>query len=98
VVRCEGTNPVTPQDGVLVMEREGLNFAVDEHLKGETVYYYALFPFQGVPPLYQDDPYNRVSAMATAPYNFAGQMYDLLPAIYQRYDTVLPRYNSDEMS
>lgn len=91
VVRREGTHPVTPQDGVLVAEGLGLNFAADKHLKGETVYYYALFPFQGAPPLYQVDPHNRVSAMATAPYNFAGQMYELLPAIYHRYDTVLPK-------
>ena len=29
--------------------------------------------------------------MASAPYNMAGQMAELLPTIYHRYDTVLPR-------
>ena len=28
--------------------------------------------------------------MATSPYNIAGQMADLLPTLYHRYDTVLP--------
>lgn len=92
VVRREGTHPVTPQDGILVVEGELLNFAVDEKdLKGETVYYYTLFPYQGSPPEYQIDLHNRVSAMASSPYNFAAQMHELLPAIYQRYDTVFPR-------
>jgi hypothetical protein len=27
--------------------------------------------------------------MATAPYNIAGQMADLLPTLYHRYDTVV---------
>jgi hypothetical protein len=39
---------------------------------------------------YLFDPANRVAAMATGPYNLAGQMYDLLPTIYRRYDTQLP--------
>lgn len=98
VVRHEGTHPTSPEDGVLVAEGEGLNSAVDENLKGEAVYYYALFPYKGAPPEYQIDRHNRTSAMATAPYNTAGQMYDLLPAIYHRYDTVLPKTIPDGMS
>jgi hypothetical protein len=98
VVRREGTHPVTPQDGIVVVEGRGLNFAVDAQLKGETVYYYTLFPFKGRPPVYHLDPHNRVSAMATAAYNFAGQMYDLLPAIYHRYDTAFPKADSDKVS
>ncbi len=102
MVRREGTHPTAPEDGLLVVEGEDLPYFLteqgerlyginDENLKGETVYYYALFPYKGAPPEYQVDRHNCVSAMATAPYNFPGQMYDLLPAIYHRYDTVLPK-------
>ncbi|MDH3974179.1 MAG: phage tail protein [Deltaproteobacteria bacterium] len=96
VVRREGRHPASPDDGVLVAEDEGLSFAADKNLKGETVYYYTLFPYKGDPAEYQFDRQNRVSAMATSPFNIAGQMYDLLPPIYHRYDTVLP--DPDEVS
>jgi phage tail-like protein len=86
VVRREGTHPTTPNDGVLVAEGEGLEAAVDHGLKGETVYYYTLFLYQGNPAEYHFDSHNRTAAMATAPYNLAGQMHDLLPGIYHRYD------------
>src|SRR5262249_48909102 len=33
------------------------------------------------------DPHNRVAAMASAPYCMTEQMVELLPALYQRYDT-----------
>jgi hypothetical protein len=62
----------------------------DENLKGETIYYYTLFPYEGEPSEYHFDPHNRISAMASSPYNMAGQMYELLPGIYHRYDTVGP--------
>ncbi len=87
VVRREATHPTLPEDGVLVVEGNGLNSALDEKLKGETTYYYTLFPFKGEPPEYQLDRHNRISAMATSPNNTTGQMYDLLPGIYHRYDT-----------
>lgn len=90
VVRREGTHPVSPEDGVIVAESNGLTSAVDKNLKGETVYYYTLFPYKVNPLEYQIDIHNRTSAMATARYNMTGQMCDLLPAIYHRYDTVLP--------
>jgi hypothetical protein len=104
VVRREGTYPMSPnpasaRDGVVVPEMLGQNYAVDNDLNGEITYYYALFPFKTTGPnntididntSEQIDVHNRISAMATAPYNFAGQMYDLLPAIYHRYDTVPP--------
>ena len=86
VVRREGTHPTTPDDGVMVADAMGLLSASDLGLKGETVYYYRLFPYQGNPPQYEGDLHNRGSAMATAPYDFAGQMYALLPALYHRYD------------
>jgi hypothetical protein len=28
-----------------------------------------------------------VAALATSPFDYAGQMFELLPALYQRYDT-----------
>lgn len=90
VVRQETTHPISPNDGVLVQEAVGLTSAIDQNLKAETIYYYTLFLFRGDPREYKYEPYNRTSAMATAPYNLAGQMMELLPAIYHRYDTVLP--------
>ncbi len=64
----------------------------DSGLKAEAVYYYTLLPYKTGPPpsMEQPDPRNRVASLATAPYGMAGQMYDLLPAIYRRYDTALP--------
>jgi hypothetical protein len=85
VVRREGTHPMKPDDGVVVVSTGPLS-ATDLGLRGETVYYYSLFPFHGNPPQYEDDLHNRASALATAPYDFAGQMYALLPALYHRYD------------
>src|SRR5262245_66276365 len=74
VVRRTGTHPTAPTDGVTVAQGTGLTSASDTGLKGETVYYYALFPFNGNPPVFEGDPTNRVSALATSPYDFAGQM------------------------
>jgi hypothetical protein len=89
VVRREGTHAVNPNnEGTVVAHGTGFLSWADRGLKGETVYYYSLFPFHGSPPEYDIDPRNRASAMATAPYDFAGQMYALLPAVYHRYDQV----------
>jgi len=63
----------------------------DTGLRGEEVYYYTFFPYVGDPPDYQFDSRNRISVRATSSYNMARQMYDLLPLIYHRYDTVLPK-------
>lgn len=70
-------------------------FLTDEGLRAEVVYYYAFFPYkkETTAPtgrVYIYDRKNRVSAMATGPYDFAGQMHRILPTIYHRYDTVLP--------
>jgi hypothetical protein len=86
VVRRTGTHPTGPDDGVVVADGIGLTTASDTGLQGETVYYYTLFPFSGSPPVYSSDLHNQTSAMATAPYDFAGQIYAMLPAIYRRYD------------
>ena len=86
VVRRQHTHPLTPSDGVVVIQGTGLLSATDVGLKGETTYYYSLFPFTGAPPVFNIDPHNRASATATAPYDFSGQMYALLPALYHRYD------------
>ena len=95
--------PASPQQGVVVADTnlpspsqiqvrsDGSYFTTDDTgLKGETVYYYALFPYAGAPPNYDIDRHNRAVAMATAQYNMAGQMADLLPTLYHRYDTILP--------
>ncbi|MGK8558153.1 hypothetical protein [Nocardia gipuzkoensis] len=86
VVRAPSSYPLTPQDGVTVAEGVGIRTADDTSLSGEKVYYYTLFPFTGTPARFEPDPANRISAMATASYNFARQMYELLPALYRRYD------------
>ena len=100
LVRREGSHPRTPDDGVVVAEAAALPFTEDIHgartysvadegLQGETVYYYTLFPYQGNVAGAPVDPRNRTAAMATASYDFAGWMYELLPAVYHRYDTAL---------
>jgi len=98
VMRREGTYPVGPDDGVLVALGSGLEQLVDQGLRSETVYYYMLFPYGGDPPDYSIDLANRVSATATGPYDYAGQMSALLPAIYQRYDTTVPTVVPGDMA
>lgn len=101
VVRRKHTFPVAVHDGVVVLDGtdlhdslnsqgEALHSFMDKNLQGETCYYYSLFPFQGDPPAYVADFHNRCHAMATSPFGFAARMYDQLPRIYHRYDTVLP--------
>lgn len=86
VVRRTGTHPANPDDGVVVVHGTGLTSVSDTGLRGEAVYYYTLYPFSGTPPVYDPDPHNVACALATAPYDFAGQMHAMLPAIYRRYD------------
>jgi hypothetical protein len=92
VVRREGTYPTTPEDGVVVAQGAGLTSAIDTGLKAETVYYYALISYGDPPvdpPIYDIDRHNRVAALATSSYDYAGQMHALLPGVYHRYDTKL---------
>ncbi len=101
VVRREGTYPASVHDGVVVLDGTDLHSSMtpggealysftDEDLKGETHYYYSLFPYHGDPAEYVSDFHNRCLSMATSPFGFAAQMFDQLPRIYHRYDTVLP--------
>jgi Phage tail protein (Tail_P2_I) len=83
------TNPTSPGHNRIQVRADGSYTASDTGLRGETVYYYALFPYAGNPPAYDIDRRNRAEAMATAPYNSAGQMAELLPALYHRYDTAI---------
>ena len=83
-------NPTSPGQSLVLVQAGGSYTVTDKGLKGETVYYYSLFPYAGSPPNYDIDRHNRAVAMATSPYNIAGQMADLLPTLYHRYDTVLP--------
>jgi hypothetical protein len=95
VMRREGTHPLAPGDGVVVLQGTGVTSASDTGLKAETAYYYNLFPFTGNPPQYQGDPANRISAVATGPYGLAQLMYSMLPALYHRYDeAALPSTDS----
>jgi len=110
VVRREATHPTTPNpasaaDGVVVPVVAGRRSVLDIGLRGETVYYYSLYPYNSVgpppgdrividDPAEQEDPFNRTSAMATSPGGMSGEMYSLLPSIYHRYDLrgVLQRF------
>ncbi len=97
VVRRERTHPQTPDDGVVVADGTGsaagvdargraLHHVADVGLRGETVYYYSLFPFGGAPPEYRVERANRTASLAASPHGAAARMYELLPAIYHRYD------------
>lgn len=101
VVRREGTYPVSVLDGVVLLDGTNLHLRmtidgealysfIDENLKGETHYYYSLFPYHSDPPEFVSDFHNRCQSMATSPFGFATQMFEQLPRIYHRYDTVLP--------
>lgn len=101
VVRRTATHPTSPEDGVVVAEGADLAFTAldggaraytlaDTGLRGETVYYYALFPYAGDPPVYDVDAANRATATATAGYGMAERMGALLPALYHRYDAAGP--------
>ena len=82
-------NPTAPNQSRSLVQVGGSYTATDTDLKGETVYYYSLFAYAGNPPNYDIDRHNRAVAMATSPYNSAGQMADLLPTLYHRYDTAV---------
>ena len=88
------TNPAAPALSKIGVGADGLYHATDTSLKSETVYYYSLFPYSGNPPVYNIDQHNQTACMATAPYAMARQMAELLPALYHRYDLVLPDPNS----
>ncbi|MEU6036004.1 hypothetical protein ABZ801_11400 [Actinomadura sp. NPDC047616] len=104
VVRRERTHPTTPNpasaaDGTVVPVTDDGGSAVDKGLRGETVYYYGLYPYKSVTAdgqivienaAEQVDRANRTSAMATSPAGLAAEMYALLPSIYHRYDTAPP--------
>jgi phage tail-like protein len=85
VVRGSGTHPDRIDDGVVVSEVSA-GSAVDRALHGETVYYYSLFTKSSGELEWMLDPHNRVSELATARYDFGGQMFAMLPTIYRRYD------------
>ncbi len=102
VVRREGTHPTSPSDGVVLTPGDSPSFTEtaggrvyhveDRDLQGERVYYYALFPYRDAPAA-RPAPENRVSATATAPYDYGGQMEALLPALYRRYDEAAAKHN-----
>ena len=48
-----------------------------------------LFTKSNGDPDWTSDPHNRLSEMATGSYDFGGQMFAMLPAIYHRYDATL---------
>ena len=61
-------------DGVVVAEGEGLTAAVDARSqRRDGILLRPVSLLQGSPPVYHFDPHNRVSPMATAPYNSRGR-------------------------
>ncbi len=102
IVRPDSLWKITDQDQAYVVRKYDLTlyvyaplstFVADRELKGETTYYYTLFPHHNDPPDYHVDSHNRIAALATAPYDLAGQMFNQLPGVYHRYDTVLAAGN-----
>lgn len=76
-----------------ILEVYGMGSFMDQGLRSEVVYYYTFFPYKSNPREYIFHQSNRVSVMASGPYDFAGQLYRMLPQIYHRYDKVLPVKN-----
>ena len=110
IVRRGDAFPEHENDGVIVAEGTGhattfedddttVYHASDTGLDGERVYYYGLFPHtDDAEPQYARDERNRAAALATAPYDFARRMYDLLPALYRRYDAALVAGNPGSLA
>lgn len=92
LIRREDTYPTSPTDRFLINSLAVKKLAVSEEtavitdysLKGETTYYYTLFLLDENNVVVEQA---STAAMATAPYDMSGQMYELLPRIYHRYDT-----------
>jgi hypothetical protein len=103
ILRREFTEPViTLAAGVITIESPAVEIynqpqtpgesgrISDRGLKGETVYYYTIVAeglASGLPVL---GPAANASALATMPWLSAEDMYRNLPALYQRYDLILP--------
>ncbi len=86
VLRHPERYPQIDEHSLLVVEDDNLRSVSDtESLKAGQVYYYAIITKLPDGP-YSLEPANRIAAMATGPFDMAGQMYDLLPGIYKRYD------------
>ena len=88
VFRSSRSHPTRIGEGIELSDVRG-GFAVDRGLHGETVYYYSVFTKSNGDPDWTSDPHNRLSEMATGSYDFGGQMFAMLPAIYHRYDATL---------
>jgi hypothetical protein len=91
------SDPATTAPASIEALPDGRLRVVDDGLAAETVYYYQVYPYTyqvdadaGPSVRYHEDAANRTSAMATGPYDLASLLYRLLPAIYHRYDTILP--------
>lgn len=91
------TQPAADQS-LIAADAEGVFRVSDLELQAETVYYYSIFPYLGDPPVFDIDRHNRAAALATAPNGFADWMYQRLPAIYHRYDNVVPRADSEGLA
>lgn len=90
ILRRELTHPTGPESAIFddtTTPAGATGKFSDAGLKGNTVYYYAIVAF--------DQVGNRsapalASALATTSYESAGRLYDELPSIYSRLDTVMP--------
>jgi hypothetical protein len=90
IVRRERTFPLSATDGDLVYDGPIVSAFSDRGLEPLTTYYYTVFAReQGAPPVYYADDRSRVAVFATESYELARRLYELLPAVYLRYDTPL---------
>jgi phage tail-like protein len=95
IVRREATFPdaaaIAKDVGIYNAELragEEMTYADEKQLKSETVYYYAVAAYDA------SDPPNYfpvfVSAMSTTDYGSAAQLFENLPSLYRRADTLAP--------
>ncbi len=76
------------QDGNIVYNGTIISHFSDQNLSPQTTYYYTLFTLDSTGSIHTD-PQARVACFATQNHNLAAQLYQLLPAVHQRYDTPL---------
>ncbi|ESA38306.1 hypothetical protein N836_33290 [Leptolyngbya sp. Heron Island J] len=75
-------------DGQIVYNGAIISHFSDQNLSPQTTYYYTLFTLDSTGSIHTDLQ-ARVACFSTQNYNLATQLYKLLPAVHQRYDTPL---------
>jgi phage tail-like protein len=97
IVRRERTYPLDANDGTVVYGQASIHGGpvisqfIDKNLRPLTTYYYTIFAVDNAAtPTYYADERSRAYALATADYNLAARLYNLLPGAHRRYDRLGP--------